>query len=30
MTENSRPEEEKVTKDIINLFKLKKTKLQYN
>ena len=30
MLENSRPEEEKVTKDIINLFKLKKTKLQYN
>ena len=30
MIENSRPEEEKVTKDIINLFKLKKTKLQYN
>ena len=28
--ENPRPEEEKVTKDIINLFKLKKTKLQYN
>ena len=30
MMENPRPEEEKVTKDIINLFKLKKTKLQYN
>ena len=30
MIENSRPEEEKVTKDIINIFKLKKNKLQYN
>ena len=30
MIENSRPEEEKVTKDIINLFTLKKAKLQYN